>query len=134
MSECLICLGATRKHWRPPTPCDCRVNVHKICWERWADRAGEICVICRAPEPRPVANVILFAPPPAAAVLFPPPHQFRCFRRIVLLVELGMLGLIVYVLLYMATYQPTPVYMLYDRQSMPSWLPRANYPRDRDEL
>ena len=62
MGECLICLGTTRKPWSPETPCDCRVNVHKICWERWAERSYEACIICKASKYRPMRP----EPPPAA--------------------------------------------------------------------
>jgi hypothetical protein len=135
MGECLICLGATRKLWSPETPCDCRVNVHKICWERWAEHSREACIICKAskyrprrPDPQGPAAIILLHP--VAPIAFPQPHQFRCLRRVVFFVELTMFGLIIYVLLFMITYRPPMGLQEHKPRPIPSWLPLPHH----DEL
>jgi hypothetical protein len=60
--DCLICFGPLRSRtaaWKQPTltPCECRPQIHRGCWEAWAAQAGPVCIICRSNKHYP-------APPP----------------------------------------------------------------------
>lgn len=118
-----------RKLWSPDTPCDCRINIHKICWERWAEYSYEACIICRASKYRP--------DPPAAAIIplhHPPAHHIRGIRRVVFFVELTMFGLIIYMLFLMVTYSPPISINEHTPRPVLSWLPLPYQPPYRDEL
>lgn len=59
--ECLICLGTTRTFWTPPTPCPCKPNLHKTCWDTWISQTTEpICIICRNQPRHPVLRPIVY--------------------------------------------------------------------------
>jgi hypothetical protein len=137
MGDCLICLGTTRKIWRPVTPCDCRVNIHRDCWERWVERSGEICIICRAPEPRALPpRQVVFLHHPAPIIFVPPPPFYRCYRGIMRLIEITMFLSIVYIVLLIYVEKPRRYYIPHQHGPMPIPLPlpRPLVPPPRDEL
>ena len=48
--DCMICLTPIRRiNWRPEKHCDCKVTVHKQCWDKWQE-TSKICIICRKEE------------------------------------------------------------------------------------
>lgn len=99
MSDCLICLAPTRNKWTPEVPCTCRPTMHRRCWERWVDRMGPICIICRthengrAPPPQP-RHIVVIQPAAAPPPPIPVPLLYRCYGRVVALIEITFLILI----------------------------------------
>jgi hypothetical protein len=49
--DCLICLCPTIELWNPALLCDCRLFVHRACWDTWSTFSGSTCLICRVPPP-----------------------------------------------------------------------------------
>lgn len=75
--DCLICLSALRTHYKPTElDCACKPPLHRACWDRWVQRAGARCVICRKPEPpeEPAPRAILVVMPIPNEELFRSPE------------------------------------------------------------
>lgn len=48
--DCMICLTPIRLvQWNPIKQCDCKVTVHKQCWNKWQE-TSKTCIICRKEE------------------------------------------------------------------------------------
>lgn len=104
MSDCLICLAPARIKWAPEIPCNCRPTMHRRCWERWVDRMGPICIICRthengrAPPPQP-RHIVVIQPAAAPPPPIPVPLLYRCYGRVVALIEVAFL-ILIFVLIF----------------------------------
>ena len=103
MSDCLICLAPTRIKWTPEIPCTCLPTMHRRCWQRWVDRMGPICIICRTHENGPPRQIIIYRaaaeqPPPLPPPI-PVPAFYRCYNRLIFTIELMFL-ILVFVLIF----------------------------------
>ena len=126
--DCLICFRKIKAKWIPPLTCECRPQIHRVCWEAWTDHIGyQTCVICRFPEPppppQPAAALILFEAMPGPQAQQPPRRFLQRLEDIATVVGVFFL---IWMVLIMSAPQRVNIYLPPPSLQQPAWM--------RDEL